>query len=180
MINVDKIKEELPKEAIKQHPTKSFLSSINSAYVTERFNEVFGYGKWSVKVREQNVNIESGMVIVHVTFEAKEDGVYYECFGGNDNGGAGKKGFDLGDAYKGATTDALTKIASWIGIGVSIFKGLHDKPKSSAPDNRQWLNDEKVINQLADRVSKGLKDKVDEYLKDYKVSKATKAKIYGE
>lgn len=30
----------LPDEAVSQHPTKKFLSSIKSIYVTERLNEV--------------------------------------------------------------------------------------------------------------------------------------------
>lgn len=54
------------------------------------------------------------MVVVKVTLEIPEYGVYYESFGGNDNGGEGSKNFDLGDAYKGATTDAITKIASFM------------------------------------------------------------------
>jgi hypothetical protein len=40
-INFDKLKEPLPAEAITQHPTKTYLSSIKAIYVTERFNEVF-------------------------------------------------------------------------------------------------------------------------------------------
>lgn len=50
------------------------------------------------------------------TFSIPEYGIYYECFGGNDNA-------DLGDACKGATTDALTKVCSWLGIGAEVFKG---------------------------------------------------------
>ena len=50
------------------------------------------------------------MVVVKVRLTIPAYGIDYECYGGNDNA-------DLGDAYKGATTDALTKIASWLGIG---------------------------------------------------------------
>ena len=63
------------------------------------------------------------MVVVKVTFEVPSYGIYYECFGGNDNGGENSKNFDLGDAFKGATTDAITKIGSWLGIGADVFKG---------------------------------------------------------
>ena len=34
----------LPAEAIKPHPTKSNMSTINAIFVTERLNEVFGVG----------------------------------------------------------------------------------------------------------------------------------------
>lgn len=116
------IAKPLPSEAISQHPTKTYLSSIKAIYVTERMNEVFGIGGWTMKVKHQET-LEWGMVVVHVTYEATEYWIYYECFGGNDNWGENSKNFDLWDAYKWATTDALTKIGSWIGIGADVFKG---------------------------------------------------------
>jgi hypothetical protein len=36
------LKKPLPQEAISQHPTKSYISSIKAIYVTERLNDVFG------------------------------------------------------------------------------------------------------------------------------------------
>ena len=114
----------LDSKAISKHPTKSFLSSIKAIYVTEMLTQVFGVGGWTTKARTEHVNHESGMVIIHVTFEVPKLGIYYECFGGNDNGGVNNKNFDLADAFKGATTDALTKIGSWLGIGINVFKGF--------------------------------------------------------
>lgn len=104
----------LPPEAVTPHPTKNYLSSIKSIYVTERLNEVFGVGSWKVEV--DKVDQSNKMVVVKVRLTIPAYGIDYECYGGNDNA-------DLGDAYKGATTDALTKIASWIGIGKEVFKG---------------------------------------------------------
>lgn len=111
---MEAIARPLPAEAVSPHPTKKFLSSIKSIYVTERLNEVFGVGKW--KVETEVVDKEGKMVVVKLKFSIPEYGIYYECFGGNDNS-------DLGDAYKGATTDAITKVASWLGIGSEVFKG---------------------------------------------------------
>ena len=105
---------DLPDEAVSQHPTKKFLSSIKSIYVTERLNEVFGVGSW--RVETEIVERSERMVVVKLRFSIPEYGIYYECFGGNDNA-------DLGDACKGATTDALTKVCSWLGIGAEVFKG---------------------------------------------------------
>jgi hypothetical protein len=133
---LEELKKPLPKEAIKQHPTKTYLSSIKAIYVTERFNEVFGVGKWSVKVEKEYADYTTGMVVVKVIFEVKELGIYYESFGGNDNGGIDNKNFDLGDAYKGASTDGITKIGSYLGVGIDVFKGLGNKteqPKQSTP-----------------------------------------------
>ena len=109
----------LPAEAVYPHPTKSYLSSIKAIYVTERLNKVFGVGAW--RVRSEQVDRDNKMVVVKVTFEIPEYGIFYECYGGNDN-------TDLGDAHKGAVTDALTKIGSWLGIGAEVFKGLAGKP----------------------------------------------------
>lgn len=112
----------LPKEAIKPHPTKTYLSSIKAIYVTERLNSVFGIGQWQTKVDVIDKG-ERGMIVVKTTFTVPDYNIYYECFGGNDNGGEGSKNFDLGDAYKGATTDAITKIGSYLGVGIDVFKG---------------------------------------------------------
>jgi hypothetical protein len=136
----DKLFNPLPPEAITKHPTKSYLSSIKAIYVTERFTEVFGVGKWTTKVEKEYVNYETGMVVVKVTFEVPDHGIYYECFGGNDNGGAKSKNFDLGDAYKGATTDALTKIGSYMGVGIDVFKGKGALPQKEElkPNTAKW------------------------------------------
>lgn len=128
----------LPPEAIKPHPTKSFLSTINSIYVTERLNEVFGVGQWQTRVEvidakptkpDRNGNV-SVMVVTKTTFEVPGYGIHYECFGGNDND-------DLGDAYKGAVTDAITKIGSWLGIGADVWKDKSNKGKQSKPATTQ-------------------------------------------
>lgn len=119
------LSEPLPKEAVTPHPTKKFLSSIKSIYVTERLNEVFGVGRW--RIESEIVERVERMVVVKMKFTIPDYGIYYECYGGNDNP-------DLGDAYKGATTDAITKVASWLGIGADVFKGKYTNgvaPKSA-------------------------------------------------
>lgn len=144
----EKLTHPLPPEAVTPHPTKKFLSSIKSIYVTERLNEVFGTGAW--KIETNFVDKDNKMIVVKVKFSIPEYGIEYECFGGNDNP-------DLGDAYKGATTDALTKIASWLGIGQEVFKGEAGKskpqPKPQPTINRKPLTmdhlmDEYLLNKL--------------------------------
>ncbi|HSH24896.1 MAG TPA: hypothetical protein VLA13_05085 [Massilibacterium sp.] len=122
-----KLQEPLPNEAVNPHPTKPYLSSIKAIYVTERFNDVFGVGKWSADAKIIDPN--DGAPVVYVTFTVPEHDIVLSQFGGNDNGGTGAKNYDLGDAYKGAMTDAITKIGSYLGIGSDVFKGLHGKPK---------------------------------------------------
>ena len=131
----------LPAEAVSPHPTKKFLSSIKSIYVTERLNEVFGTGKW--RTETEVVDKDGKMVVVKLKFSIPEYEIYYECYGGNDN-------TDLGDAYKGATTDAITKVASWLGIGAEVFKGKADTTDTlrSAPKSMPQQAPAKAKNRI--------------------------------
>jgi hypothetical protein len=131
----------LPSEAVTPHPTKKYLSSIKSIYVTERLNEVFGVGSW--KVKTEVIDNSSKMIVCKVTLSIPEYGIEYECFGGNDNA-------DLGDAYKGASTDALTKIASWMGIGGEVFRGEVGKTTANTTTNtpkRKTLTLDKIMDE---------------------------------
>lgn len=152
---IDLLNQPLPPEALKQHPTKKFLSTINAIYVTERLNAVFGVGQWHTRVevvdakptkpdRNNNVSI---MVVTKTIFEVPEYGIHYECFGGNDND-------DLGDAYKGSTTDAITKIGSFLGIGAHVWKNQgtpNSKPlpqQQPTPAKPQKTLRERIIDYL--------------------------------
>ena len=118
------LKKPLPKESIKPHPTKPYLSTIKAIYVVERLNEVFGIGGWYVTNEVQEVIDKN--IVVKSTFHADEYGIVIpDIFGGNDN-------VDRGDAYKGACTDALTKIGSYLYIGMDVYKGLADKESKPA------------------------------------------------
>jgi hypothetical protein len=111
-----KLKEPLPAAAVSPNPQKPGLSAIKVIYVVERLNDVFGLNGWRV----DNEVIETGrMVVVRATLAIPKYGIAIEQFGGNDNP-------DRGDAYKGACTDALSKCASYLGIGMDVYKGLND------------------------------------------------------
>ena len=148
----EQLRYPLPPDAIKPHPTKTYLSSIKAIYVTERLNDVFGVGSWTTKLHHI-VTAHNSMVVIKVDFAIPEYGVYYECYGGNDNGGENSKNFDLGDAYKGATTDALTKIASFLEIGIDVFKGKQNTPQPPKDNEKQkqitWLTEEQYNATLA-------------------------------
>lgn len=132
----EQLRKPLPTEAITKHPTKTYLSSIKNIYIVERLNDVFGVGSWTQKSKV--ISVHEGMVVVHSELTIPEYGIQLESFGGNDNGGEGSKNFDLGDAYKGACTDALSKICSFLEIAIDVFKGNGNKPtvdpkKTEAP-----------------------------------------------
>lgn len=119
-----KLKEPLPREAVSPNPQKPGLSVIKVIYVVERLNEVFGLNGWHV----DNEVVETGrMVVVRATLSIPRYAIAIEQFGGNDNP-------DRGDAYKGACTDALSKCASYLGIGMDVYKGLYEQP-GAGPQN---------------------------------------------
>lgn len=154
------LKAPLPKEAVTQHPTKKYLSSIKPIYIVERLNEVFGLGGWDVtnefverteerwiKAEKNGVEVDKlipAMVVVKSKFRADEYGIHVEAFGGNDNE-------DLGDAYKGACSDALSKIGAYIYIGMDVYKGQKpgNAPESprNAPQSEQGRHPVKTISE---------------------------------
>lgn len=152
------IKTPLPVEAITQHPTKPYLSSIKAIYVTERLNNVFWIWAWTIKTQAVSIN-DKWMAVVLVTFEIPEYWFYYESFGWNDNWWSNNKNFDLWDAYKWATTDAITKIASWIWIWADVFKWLQkwwSTPKEDFNNDKRGLMD--IINDM--KSAKTIEDKI--------------------
>jgi len=173
----------LPVGAVKQHPTKTFLSSIKAIYVTERLNDVFGVGSWQIKVNHVTTTDKS-MVVVKVEFSIPEYGIYFECYGGNDNGGENSKNFDLRDAFKGATTDALTKIGSYLEIGIDVFKGLGNAAPAPQQQPKKWLNitdsngsDTKEWLNVITAINDGKITTIDEIKKHYSLSKEVEVKI---
>lgn len=146
------IKKPLPKEAVMPHPSKQNLSTIRAIYVTERFNDVFGIGGWTIKTDlidnplalVKNIKITKAgaerteyTALMKTKFEVVEYGIYYECVASSVND-------DIGDASKGAATDAITKIASYIGIGIDVFKGQHDRALSDY-NNNLFTNEVKAV-----------------------------------
>ena len=129
----EQLRKPLPNEAVHQHPTKKFLSTIKAIYVVERLNDVFGIGGW--RWETNFIERQEKMVVVKSTISIPEYNIFLECFGGNDN-------VDLGDAYKGASTDGLTKLGSYLEIGIDVFKGLHTgniKTTADKPIEKQTL-----------------------------------------
>ena len=122
-----KLKEPLPREAVSPNPQRPGLSAIKVIYVVERLNDVFGLNGWHV----DNEVVETGpMVVVRATLSVPRYAIAIEQFGGNDNP-------DRGDAYKGACTDALSKCASYLGIGMDVYKGLYDERPRDCSAGRQ-------------------------------------------
>ena len=130
---------EFPTESIKPVPGAANLTSIKPQYIIERLNEVVGLGNW-----------QHGATLANSAgYQEVDAGVFYfgtlhvrdgETFTQQHSVGFCARHIDrakkfeknMGDMYKAAKTDSLSKAASLFGIGNSVFKGLVDaKPKSS-------------------------------------------------
>jgi len=149
------LKKPLPAEAIKPHPTKVGMSAINAIHVVERLNDVFGIGGWQTgttllhhgaekKTSSKGREYTEYTCMVQTCFTVPDYGIQHCIIASSTNE-------DIGDAAKGATTDALTKVASWLGIGMDVWKtkdGASQQPAQrpaqtqQAEPDKPWLNED--------------------------------------
>lgn len=118
-----KLAAPFPKDAFSCDSSRGFdLTSIKAQYVIERLNEVLGLMNWShggeYEVTDNGVLFKGALII---TIDGKQNRFFGTGFSSI------KK--NLGDSYKSAKTDSLSKCASQIGVGNDVFKGLID-PKT--------------------------------------------------
>lgn len=123
---IDQLQAPLPVWAVKPHPTKTNMTAIHPMAVIDRLNDVFGVGQWVWRTEyiacnpwtQKTKNGERPMYMSAVKglLSVPDYDIHIEQFGGSSND-------DMGDALKGGSTDALTKCASYLGIGASIYKG---------------------------------------------------------
>jgi len=126
-----KLKEPFAKEALSTDSSRGFdLTSIKAQYVVERLNEVCGVGNWrhsgTYEPVENGVIFKGQLVISNSSID-KSLGTVREAVG------FAQIKRNIGDAYKGAKTDSLSKCASYFGLGNDIFKGLVAPPSKSKP-----------------------------------------------
>lgn len=159
------IKKPLPKEAVKDHPTKRGMSTIQVIYVTERLNEVFGVGVWELytapiegitpitktrKTSNAGREYDEYTAVLKTTFAVPSYDIYYESIASSTNE-------DVGDACKGAKTDALTEIAGkFLGIGAHVWR--NEKSNVTYADNEQVVHsDEEPTSRSCPKCQKPMK-----------------------
>lgn len=123
----EQLRAEFPAEAYKQHDSKKFLTTLKSAYVFERLNDVFGIGRWNVE--HEVVSHENGYVLMKGILKILD----YDCHIPEQYGGHITKGTNvaLDDGYKSAITAIISKSASYLEIGIDMFKGLITPPSDN-------------------------------------------------
>jgi len=153
-----RLREPMPPEAITQHPTKTFLSTIKAIYVVERLNDIFGIGGWCIEHEivsdEPDYVSMKGRILIHDPIGIETPWQY----GGHKKTG---KNTEAADGYKSAVTDCQSKCASYLEIGIDVFKGKTSAKKTSAkkpPKTNMATDDQKkqimtVIQESHDHLS---------------------------
>jgi hypothetical protein len=113
------LRADFPKEAYKKHPTKTFLTTLKAMYVTERLNDVFGVGRWTIDI--EIIERTADYVLVQGEFKSIDfEAITPKQFGGHKTSGTNT---EIADGFKSAVTDCQSKIASYFEIGIDMFKG---------------------------------------------------------
>jgi len=97
---------------------------INGEQCVTRLNTVLGPGGWSFAIVDKGINAEAdeAWVLGHLTATIDGNDVHREQFGSQKIARSRQTSapLDIGFTYKGASTDALKKCASLIGVGLYL------------------------------------------------------------
>jgi len=183
-----KLRADFPNEAYKAHPTKTFLTTLKAMFVVERLNDVFGVGRWHVTT--EIIERTTEYITLKGSFHSLDyDTCVPDQFGGHTTVG---KNTEIADGYKSAVTDCISKLASYLEVGIDMFKGEIAPPKAgskpsndkykfglASDDSLPWVNDGQV-SAMIKAIAADQKESVEVSLIKYKWSKANKEKITKE
>ncbi len=140
----ERCRAKFPDKAYKKHPTKTFLTTLKAMYVTERLNDVFGIGRWTIHT--EVIERTNDYILLQGEFESMDyDVTVAKQFGGHCTTG---KNTEIADGYKSAFTDCMSKIASYFEIGIEMFKGNIVVGTSSNTESKK--DDKNVIDWLSE------------------------------
>ena len=113
------------------------VTFVSGEQVVTRLNEVLGASGWSFRVLRHEIHPEADEVWALGELVAEIDGktVTRQQFGSQKIKRSRSTGapLDLGFDLKGASTDALKKCASWVGVGLYLSRKL---PNSASVPKR--------------------------------------------
>lgn len=120
--------KEFPKEQVRYRPGRGGkqISYVETYSIIERLNEAF-QSRWSWEIQFSNITDKHIYCKGRLTVTIDGEIIIKESFGSKDST-TGSTGDDL----KAASSDALKKAASLLGIGLYFYKdkmpGSHEKP----------------------------------------------------
>ena len=130
-----KLREDFPPEALSKDTSRGFeLTSIKAMFVIERLTDAFGLFGWSYGWDDMEFHDGEWTCVVSLSVKVGE-------FGDENShtktvrqfGGKRVVKTNHTDAKKSAVTDGLTKCASMLGVGTSVFKGEQMSGNSPPP-----------------------------------------------
>lgn len=109
------------------------VTFISGEQVVSRLNEVLGVSGWSFRVLRHEIHAEADEVWALGEMLAEIDGktVTRQQFGSQKIKRSRSTGapLDLGFDLKGASTDAMKKCASWLGVGLYLSRKPPPRPR---------------------------------------------------
>lgn len=143
----NQLRAPLPDEAIIDDNSRGFrLTGIKSAYVIERFNDVFGLCGTGWQFQIIRLEVADGWAFCQLNLFYCVDGAWSKAIPatGSKQVVKGREG----DALKSAVSDALKKAGSYVGVGERAYKGLltppggRGEPAPRPPAKAQhWIDD---------------------------------------
>lgn len=143
----DLVIEKTPEKYIKHRMGRGNMvfDYVETGYIIDRLNKIFNY-MWSFEVKEKQINQSVTQVAIlgrltgYIVIPANPpivQAIVKEQWGGSDIKKSQTTGspLDIGDDYKAASSDALKKCASMLGIAADIYwKSAKEEAKSGQPE----------------------------------------------
>lgn len=106
--------------------------------VIHRLNDVLGAEGWEFSVRQHLLTEDQVVVLGSLTIHFPDRSVTHEQWGGQPAQRLTSTGayMDLGNDFKGATTDALKKCATMSGVGLYLYDKPTPTPANRPPQQR--------------------------------------------
>jgi len=146
---IEKLRAPFPPEALEVLTYGAKLTTIKAMYVIERLNDVFGTGRW---IHHHKIISVGKDVIALGRLEILDyDVIVPEQYGGMSGANA--------DSYKGAVTNSLSKCASYLGVGIDVFKGnIGENEINAGKQKKEQENKQKEAEQYIVKIKQMLND----------------------
>lgn len=130
----DELRQQLrrpfPPEAVAPIPGRTYLTTVKAIYITERLNDVFGIGGWTLET--EIISDSGGYVLVKGSIILFNWNIRTPLqYGGHKATG------EIAEAYKSAITDIQSKSASYLEIAIDVFKGRGEIAAKEAQQAQQ-------------------------------------------
>jgi hypothetical protein len=145
--NLALLNQAFPKDILEQKELGGrTFDFVPHSFVTARLNEALGVGGWSFEARETQwvKELDTVLVLGRLTAHINGERVVKEQWGGQiinrkkvkPDGTPGDI-VELTNDFKGATSDALRKCASLLGVGEELYMNGHKAPKQEQTASHQ-------------------------------------------